>query len=263
MPDSNLHKRISELEIQNQELITENKRLREMLGLPEERVSSKDENRPYLNFIEEESISTSSINKYSLPKEKIELFMSLFRGRSEIQLSSYDRMFPNQDYMPKGGFGNLIALPLQGGARRNGNCEFVDENFQSCPDQWTYLTSIRKMKQDDMNSLLAELCIGNGFGELGDLKEEDEDIKSWERKKIENLESKDFPNALTIVEANRLNVKKEGFSPKALNRIKRLSAFQNLQFYKTQKMRRTTICYPCSPRWATSGCVYAMRPFTI
>ncbi|MFT4073008.1 MAG: hypothetical protein QM654_13925, partial [Dysgonamonadaceae bacterium] len=63
MPHSNLHKRISELEIQNQELLAENKRLREMLGLPKEKISPKDENIPSLNFIEEESIPTSSINK--------------------------------------------------------------------------------------------------------------------------------------------------------------------------------------------------------
>jgi hypothetical protein len=51
--------------------------------------------------------------------------------RHEIRFTSYDRMFPNQDFMPKGGFGNLIALPLQGGTRKNGNSEFVDENFHS------------------------------------------------------------------------------------------------------------------------------------
>lgn len=84
MPHSNLHKRISELEIQNQELLAENKRLREMLGLPKEKISPKDENIPSLNFIEEESIPTSSINKYSLPEEKIELFISLFQGRTDV-----------------------------------------------------------------------------------------------------------------------------------------------------------------------------------
>lgn len=164
--------------------------------------------------------------------------------KAEIQLSSYDRMFPNQDFMPKGGFGNLIALPLQGGARRNGNSEFVDEDFQNYPDQWAYLASIRKMNQDEMNSLLAELCIGNGLGELGDLKEEDENIKPREKKGVEFLESRDFSNSLTVVEANRLYINKEGVNPKALDRIKRLSTFQNPQFYKTQKMRMPTYDIP-------------------
>lgn len=394
MPNSNLHKRIAELEIQNQELLAENKRLREMTGLSEEVTIQKEEATPVLNFAEEESLETSSINKYSSPEEKIELFMSLFRGRTdvyakrcyskkhdssyyipacknewarglcdrtrvkckdckhrdllpvisevidkhlrnkdehgtgivgvypllpdetcfflavdfdeekwekdvaafrsvcdnlnipiaiersrsgngahawlffeeaisassarklgnalltkamsvrhEIQFSSYDRMFPNQDFMPKGGFGNLIALPLQGGARKNGNSEFVDENFQSYHDQWAYLGSIRKMNQAKIDQLLSELCIGNGLGELANTKD-NEEIKPWESKKNEPLNTKDFPDILTIVEANRLYIPKEEVSPKALNRIKRLSAFQNPQFYKTQKMRMSTYGIP-------------------
>jgi len=59
--------------------------------------------------------------------------------RPEIGLKSYDRLFPNQDTLPKGGFGNLIALPLQKAARENGNSEFIDENFRSYHDQWAFL----------------------------------------------------------------------------------------------------------------------------
>jgi hypothetical protein len=51
--------------------------------------------------------------------------------RHEIDFKSYDRLFPNQDTMPKGGFGNLIALPLQAVPRKNGNSVFVDERFAS------------------------------------------------------------------------------------------------------------------------------------
>ena len=60
----------------------------------------------------------------------------------ELKLKAYDRMFPNQDVLPKGGFGNLIALPLQGLARRKGNSVFVDESFEPYPDQWKYLASV-------------------------------------------------------------------------------------------------------------------------
>ncbi|MBI9018846.1 MAG: hypothetical protein JEZ07_16460 [Phycisphaerae bacterium] len=49
--------------------------------------------------------------------------------RPELGLDSYDRFFPNQDTLPQGGLGNLIALPLQKKPRENGNTEFVDENF--------------------------------------------------------------------------------------------------------------------------------------
>ncbi|MDL2322846.1 DEAD/DEAH box helicase family protein [Bacteroidales bacterium OttesenSCG-928-A17] len=166
--------------------------------------------------------------------------------RSEIRFSSYDRMFPNQDFMPKGGFGNLIALPLQGGARLNGNSEFVDETFDSYPDQWAYLDSIRKINRTKIEHLLALLCEGNGLGELGSMEKEEATLfKPWENRKIEsNLDKKDFPEHLTIVETNRLYISKENVSPRALNRIKRLAAFQNPLFYKTQKMRMSTYGIP-------------------
>lgn len=168
--------------------------------------------------------------------------------RSEIRFSSYDRMFPNQDFMPKGGFGNLIALPLQGGARKNGNSEFIDESFISYPDQWAYLASIRKMRSDEIEALLATLCEGNGLGKLGSIEMESEEgalFKPWENKKPDNnLQKKDFPDVLTVVDANRLYVSKEDVSPRALNRIKRLAAFSNPVFYKTQKMRMSTYGIP-------------------
>ena len=166
--------------------------------------------------------------------------------RHEIRFSSYDRMFPNQDFMPKGGFGNLIALPLQGGARKNRNSEFIDDNIQSYPDQWAYLASIRKMESQEIENLLAILCEGNGLGELGNLEKDEESLfKPWEVRSLEKkIEKEDFPETLTIVEANQLYVPKERVSPQALNRIKRLAAFQNPLFYKTQKMRMSTYGIP-------------------
>ncbi|MBW2175298.1 MAG: restriction endonuclease subunit R, partial [Deltaproteobacteria bacterium] len=65
--------------------------------------------------------------------------------RHQLAMDSYDRLFPNQDTMPKGGFGNLIALPLQKRAREHGNTVFIDENFQPISDQWAYLCSLSRM----------------------------------------------------------------------------------------------------------------------
>lgn len=59
--------------------------------------------------------------------------------RHQLPLSSYDRVFPNQDTMPRGGFGNLIALPLQHASREMGNTVFVDADGEAHPDQWAYL----------------------------------------------------------------------------------------------------------------------------
>ena len=64
------------------------------------------------------------------------LLTRTMENRPEIGLDSYDRFFPNQDTMPKGGFGNLIALPLQKKPRESDNSVFVDENFEPYPDQW-------------------------------------------------------------------------------------------------------------------------------
>ena len=178
--------------------------------------------------------------------------------RHEITFKSYDRFFPNQDTMPKGGLGNLIALPLQKAARKNNHSEFIDENFNSYNDQWAYLSSVRKLSVDDIASLASKLCSGN---ELGVLKiDEEEAQKPWEQPNVKLVHS-DFPKEIVIVRANMLFVPKTGISQRALNQVKRLAAFKNPEFYKAQAMRMSTygknrvICcaeetgeYICLPR---------------
>jgi hypothetical protein len=162
--------------------------------------------------------------------------------RHEIRFASYDRMFPNQDFMPKGGFGNLIALPLQGGPREKGNSEFVDENFQNYTDQWAYLASLRKMKATEVDMLISDLHRNSEIGQLEQVIFDNEEIqKPWESKKpAEALAGKDFPGNLRVVNANMLYVTKSGVSQRALNRIKRLAAFQNPKYYQAQRMRMST-----------------------
>jgi superfamily II DNA or RNA helicase len=161
--------------------------------------------------------------------------------RHEITFKSYDRLFPNQDTMPKGGFGNLIALPLQKAARENSNSVFIDNEFQPHKDQWAFLSSLRKLTEDNIENLIAKLCKGN---ELGTLKEDTEEkSKPWETSKVV-LQNKDFPDSIEIVKANMLFILKVGISQKALNRIKRLAAFKNPEFYKAQAMRLSTFNKP-------------------
>ena len=161
--------------------------------------------------------------------------------RHEITFKSYDRLFPNQDTMPKGGFGNLIALPLQKAARENNNSVFIDDDFQTYEDQWSFLSSIRKLTEDNIDTIIAQLCNGN---ELGILKEDTEEKpKPWESNKVV-LQNKDFPEIIEIFKANMLFIPKAGISQKALNRIKRLAAFKNPEFYKAQAMRLSTFNKP-------------------
>lgn len=154
--------------------------------------------------------------------------------RHELTFKSYDRFFPNQDTMPAGGLGNLIALPLQKEARSAQNSEFIDEHFKPFADQWSYLGSIRKLTEEEAGSLTMTLCQGK---ELGVLKIDEEDSqKPWERHPPGLLPS-DFPRALEIIKADMLYIPKAGISQRGLNRIKRLAAFKNPEYYKAQAMR--------------------------
>lgn len=153
--------------------------------------------------------------------------------RHELKFNSYDRMFPNQDVMPKGGFGNLIALPLQGKARKNGNSVFVDESFIPYSDQWEYLNNIYRIKSDELESYIKMLCSSGDMGEL---------VSSSDEKPLEKVMEKplvplDFQNTVNIVKANMLYVEKNGISQRGLNKIKRLAAFKNPEYYKSQRLR--------------------------
>lgn len=156
--------------------------------------------------------------------------------RHEISFKSYDRLFPNQDTMPKGGFGNLIALPFQKRVRDKGNSVFIDENFEPYQDQWQFLSDIQRLNEKDLISFTSKLTRGN---DLGILKEEVLESKPWVRQSID-LKQHDFPTAVKIVKSGMHYVEKEGLSQKALNRLKRFAAFKNPEFYKAQAMRLST-----------------------
>ncbi len=73
-----------------------------------------------------------------------------------MDFKSYDRFFPNQDRLPDGGFGNLVALPLQGKARKEGNSVFVDTNFMAYENQWNYLLEIKRISEVTVDAILAK-----------------------------------------------------------------------------------------------------------
>jgi superfamily II DNA or RNA helicase len=164
--------------------------------------------------------------------------------RHEIRFKSYDRLFPSQDTLPKGGLGNLIALPLQKAARKNANSEFIDKNFQAYDDQWKFLSAIQKISENRLNHFIIELCPGHELGELK-IDEEEEEVKPWEMKKEGiKLQQYDFPEKLDIVKANMLFIPKVAISQRALNKLKRLASFKNPMFYKHQAMRLPTYGHP-------------------
>ncbi|MDD5531624.1 MAG: DEAD/DEAH box helicase family protein [Syntrophales bacterium] len=169
------------------------------------------------------------------------LITSSMVKRHEIQFRSYDRFFPSQDTMPKSGLGNLIALPLQKQARERGNSVFISEELVPYGDQWKFLAGLRKLSEADLTALVSKLCAGR---ELGVLRRDDEETGTpWETKRT-GLSLHDCPAEMTIVKSNMVYVSKDGISQRALNKLKRLAAFKNPEFYKAQAMRMPTFNKP-------------------
>ena len=155
----------------------------------------------------------------------------------QLSLTSYDRLFPNQDTMPKGGFGNLIALPLQKQPREWGRSIFVDEHLQPYPDQWAFLASIRPISRRDLEDAILRASSGRHPLDVAFAAEE-EDSKPWQRPSpVPARISGPLPKSLTLVQANQIFIAKADLPQPLANRIIRLAAFQNPEFYKAQAMR--------------------------
>lgn len=165
--------------------------------------------------------------------------------RPELGLDSYDRFFPNQDTLPQGGLGSLIALPLQKKPRENANSVFLDENFNPYVDQWQYLDTVKKMDLDSVESLFQKACKNGRI--IGLRLPATEDDKPWETlpsgKKKDQI-SGPFPKCIQLVLANQVFIPKAGLSPSLRNALIRLAAFQNPEFYHKQAMRMPTYNIP-------------------
>jgi superfamily II DNA or RNA helicase len=157
----------------------------------------------------------------------------------QLKLSSYDRLFPNQDTMPKGGFGNLIALPLQKQPRELGRSVFVDANLQPLADQWAFLQSIQPLASGIIESVLAKLVGERHPLDIAYAEVEDENSDTpWikvAKPDIKLLGS--MPKAIVATLAAQLFIEKAGLPQALMNRLIRLAAFQNPDFYKAQAMR--------------------------
>ncbi len=230
---------------------------------------SQSGNGGHIWFFFEDRISAPLARKFGTA-----LLTFSMNRRHEIKFKSYDRFFPSQDTLPKGGFGNLIALPFQKVSREKHNSEFVDESFNPYPDQWAFLSTIKKISEDQIGPLIASLCQGH---ELGELKiDEEEEQKPWETVKKVRLNKDDYPSELEIVKSNMLFIPKNGVSEKGLNHLKRIASFKNPMFYKQQAMRLSTYGYPriiscadetkdylCLPRGCETDLVNELKPMGV
>ncbi len=163
--------------------------------------------------------------------------------RPDIGLDSYDRFFPNQDTLPQGGFGNLIALPLQKAAREQGNTVFLDDHLAPYADQWAFLSQIRKLNRTDIEEIVeAAEAAGRIVGVR--MAPDDEEDAPWKtspsRRSLDPPITGPLPHMIESVLSNEVYIPKEGLPPALRNRLIRLAAFQNPEFYKAQAMRLPT-----------------------
>jgi superfamily II DNA or RNA helicase len=169
--------------------------------------------------------------------------------RHELSMESYDRLFPNQDTMPRGGFGNLIALPLQHEPRQRGNSVFVDDQFEPFADQWAFLASLERIRPAAAEDVAKEASrTGQVIGvRIADL--DDDEAAPWDRpasgqSTAARAVTGPLPSVVNAVLSQRLYVEKAGLPASLLNQIKRGAAFQNPEFYKKQRMRLSTAMTP-------------------
>lgn len=147
-----------------------------------------------------------------------------------INFTSYDRLFPSQDFVEKDGYGNLIALPFQHEARIKGNSVFVDLNFNPYENQWAYLDSVKKV-----NTALLEREIE---------KNKAFEVINETKKASGVLTRSDFKGPLKIVLREGLTIDKSQLTPRAIFAIRKLASYSNSEFYKKQQMRQSTYNEP-------------------
>jgi len=178
--------------------------------------------------------------------------------RPEIGLDSFDRFFPNQDTMPKGGFGNLLALPLQKAARDKNHSLFLDDDMTPYIDQWAFLVSIKRLDENKLDYIIQNAVQHNELlPVVYDPIDVDDESKPWQKRQtvLPNI-TEPLPQKVEIILAEQLYVNHTGLPPVLRNRILRLASFANPEFYQAQKMRLPTwnkphilYCYEFFPEY--------------
>ncbi len=160
-----------------------------------------------------------------------------------ITFDAFDRMLPAQATIPDGGFGNLIALPFQGKAQREGNSVFVDEQFKPFPDQWLYLSQIQLIPRSTVQNLI-ETTGDNPHGlATVTVANKTKRYAQKPRKRLP-LTSRDFPSSLPVTQADMLYIPEKSLSPAAQMEIRGLATFANPEFYRAQSMHQSVFGKP-------------------
>ena len=160
-------------------------------------------------------------------------FALLDKGAETVNMKSfryYDRMLPAQNHVPDGGIGNLIALPLQGQALREGNSAFIDENWDACPDQWKALMQTKRLSREKLEECIKDWLPENPFE--SSIENEATRIKPWEYQ--QKFYQEDVQGSMKIVLSNLVYVDTGNLKYRLQNRVRRLAAFLNPVYFKNQ-----------------------------
>ena len=148
--------------------------------------------------------------------------------RAELDLASYDRLFPNQDFLPAKGFGNLIALPLQGRCRAGGTSVFLDPaTLEPWPDQWAFLSSLERVSREQVERLLAE-HEGVAFG-----------VETLSARRTVRRHERRAEKVRCAIGAG-LALPRADLPPSLLAELKHLSSLHNPLFHERQRLRLST-----------------------
>lgn len=179
------------------------------------------------------------------------LMMRAMSRRPGLDMTSYDRLFPNQDTMPRGGFGNLIAFPLQRGSRAKDNTVFVDEAFDPFPDQWGYLAGVQRIPASTVERVAADAeRSGQVLGVRASGLDDEDAAAPWlippsgRSLPVVPTVTKPVPTRVEATLAQRLFISKDGLPSSLINALRRLTAFQNPDFYQKQRLRLSTARIP-------------------
>ena len=168
--------------------------------------------------------------------------------RPEVGLDSYDRFFPSQDTLPRGGFGNLIALPLQKKPRNSGNSLFLDDALVPHVDQWAFLSSLRRIGREKAEAVVDQATQRGRIVAVQEVISDQDDMLPWmappSRQRPDPPIAGPIPRQVRLVLGNQIYLSKEELPPALRNRLIRLAAFQNPEFHKAQAMRLPTFNKP-------------------
>lgn len=157
-------------------------------------------------------------------------FALLEKGAESVNLKSfkyYDRMIPTQDALPEGGLGNVIALPLQGMALKDGNSAFVDENWNAYEDQLKVLAGTKRLTKQEVEDYLS-LWYSSGT------TDDEGNETPWD--KSSEIESGSVKGVVRIVLADRIYIDSTGMTNKTKRQLRRMATFSNKLYFQNQAM---------------------------